>query len=272
MTSVILSCCLLALSVDAPVGLRQRVEEYWRLLQSRDKVSAISLVAPESRQTFVNRKDSVYNSFKIDSFAPASSNREYVVKVLVTGQFLLSDQPITMAQSQHWIVGADGKWYLKLPEATGKRPMEELFNVKKEKTIDADVELDPLIVNFQPTVGRRELKLTNRLQTALRLESIDFDETLAAVVFAQRELAPGQSAVLVATRKEAAAPRRFSDHIRLVFARADGGPKKVVRVLMFNSVLTEEQKKILDSIQKSATPLGVPPPAQAPPKPPPTAP
>lgn len=252
------SLLMLVLLQTIPDELRQRVEQYWQFLQKKDKLSAIPLVAPESRQAFVNRNDPAYASVVIDSFTPLEDAKTYLVKVTVRAPFLSGDRPVDMSQTQRWVLGHDGQWYVKLVDPASARPMEEAFGGKVGVGAPAELELDPPRVIFQPSIAFRELKLTNNMKSSIKLHSIDFDDTVVSAELARRELAPGESSTLVVTRKGEAAERAFVDVLRMIFLVGATQEKKVVRVDVVNSVLSEENKRILDKLEKSGVPLGVP--------------
>jgi len=98
---------------SSPDALKERVLQYYRLAKG-DRVAALALVAPESKNDFFNMSYDGVVEFRILNVDLSDGGDKATVKILRTDRFLRFPQLLDYEITETW-KRIDGQWYILLP-------------------------------------------------------------------------------------------------------------------------------------------------------------
>jgi len=98
---------------SSPDALKERVLQYYRLAKG-DRVAALALVAPESKNDFFNMSYDGVVEFRILNVDLSDGGDKATVKILRTDRFLRFPQLLDYETTETW-KRIDGQWYILLP-------------------------------------------------------------------------------------------------------------------------------------------------------------
>ena len=98
----------------SPDPLKERVLQYYRLVQKGDRVAAQGLVAPESKNDFFHMSYDGVVEFRVLNVDLSDGSDTAKVKILRTDRFVGFPQLLDYETIETW-KRIDGQWYLLLP-------------------------------------------------------------------------------------------------------------------------------------------------------------
>jgi hypothetical protein len=99
---------------SSPDALKERVLQYHRLAHKGDRVAALALVAPESKNDFFHMNYDGLVEFRILNVDLPDGSDKATLKILRTDRFLGFPQLLDYETTETW-KQIDGQWYILLP-------------------------------------------------------------------------------------------------------------------------------------------------------------
>ncbi|MDA2930305.1 hypothetical protein MYX84_10205, partial [Acidobacteria bacterium AH-259-O06] len=108
--------------------LRQRVMDFWALLQQGRRREALEYVDPPTHDTFLNRRELSFSSFVIRSIRVQDRPTVAVVTVVASARLPLFAHTLEFPVEEYWVFH-DGNWYVHIE---GSR-FKELFGSREAR-------------------------------------------------------------------------------------------------------------------------------------------
>lgn len=97
-------------------ALRQRVQEYYSLLQLGRWTQAEAYVTEDTREEYRNQNKNAFLGFSIAELAVDPDGSEAKVTVQIHFFTGISPQPVASPRRTHWRLEEDGLWYVEIPK------------------------------------------------------------------------------------------------------------------------------------------------------------
>jgi hypothetical protein len=178
--------------------LEKAVTAYWEHLSRRDKISALEYVHPDSKNVFVNRKDTPFRSWKLEGIAPAE-NGQAVVTISIERLVLETMTYLSVKFRETWVYEGES-WKIKLDtsaspplvaarEASRKNPAPVESGVIK--VLPAAVTIPFLAPNQEGAVA-----LHNGFPDTVEILKLEYDEERFETVTLPDAVAPESTALV----------------------------------------------------------------------------
>ena len=225
--------------------LRQRVEQFYALMQLGHWEQAEAYVVPDSRENFRKQPKNPFLGFKLESLDVDADGQSATVRLQMEVVSTMSAGVVAVPQTSHWMF-IDRQWYLAVPDPANQgKNFQALFSGKEGPAAPAPEELKfkgsrYALGKLQPTeIKVASFPFTNVTNHVVTLTSVETYCPCLQVKSGKKEFKPGESGDLVIEFNPAGFSREY---MQTIVVKTDPGDL-TTRLMVMAYVIPPEPER-----------------------------